>query len=124
MNNETALLLFNMDNIPILDIDHFTAFVGEDPVYQKEMIALYKEQATFSLENLKLAFKTNNNEDWYDSAHLLKGLASFSGTKRLQYHCEIAQNNSHVCRAEKQILLDTINNEIINSFTAFEEFLK
>jgi HPt (histidine-containing phosphotransfer) domain-containing protein len=57
---------------PVLDLDHLRRFTGGNRALEREVLALFAEQAPRTLRDMQLAA---TEKAWRDAAHTLKGSA-------------------------------------------------
>jgi HPt (histidine-containing phosphotransfer) domain-containing protein len=113
-----------MKNKSVLDIESFKSFTGDEIDHQITMIDLFSVQTSVYLNELKNSLHTNNNEDWHDTAHKLKGMSSFCGAISLHELCTYAQDNHLAPYLDKIDSLTQIEDEINAVNLAFKNYLK
>lgn len=75
------------DENVLLDTDHLAEFTGGDPVFQKQVLKVFLDNAPTYLDVLCKP----GNENWRTDAHKLKGAARSIGAWRLAREAERAE---------------------------------
>jgi HPt (histidine-containing phosphotransfer) domain-containing protein len=83
----------DLNAAPLFDVETFRMFLSQpdDKKEQTDMLALFHSQLDDYLKELEIACIKNNNENWIEIAHKIKGMCSFVGATNLREICEYAQ---------------------------------
>ena len=111
-----------MGQTQIIDTCIFHDYVGNDKAEVEFMIDLFVQQSSTYYAELKIACTHDDQAEWHDVAHKLKGMASFTGANQLYETCKTAQNKHEQPKHEKLYLLKTIENDIEQAVSFFKNY--
>jgi HPt (histidine-containing phosphotransfer) domain-containing protein len=93
----------------------FKSFCGDDPEQEKTMINMFIEQSQAYLAQMHEAYDLNCLDDWHDTAHKFKGMASFAGAEKLYDLCQAAQFSNDASDFVYKSMIEAIENETNNA---------
>lgn len=96
----------------VIDWDHLAMFTDGDKDEEAELFEMFVGYAEQSLEALKSATGSDQNENWKKAAHKLKGSAANFGAVTFAEQCAEAESNA---AADTQIKLEIIK-KILKSY--------
>jgi len=111
-----------MGHAQIIDTNIFHDYVGNDESQIEFMIDLFTEQSSTYFSELEIAYIHDDQTEWHDVAHKLKGMALFTGAHQLYKTCKTAQDNHECAKQEKLILLHTIEKDIEQAVSFFKNY--
>lgn len=95
-------------NAPI-DVEHLSLYTGNDPIITRDVLMLFREQASAWLKSLRAA---ETVEAWRQAAHKMKGGARGVGANDLAALAEAAESVSSLGSAEQVQQLSEIAGEV------------
>lgn len=104
----------------IFDPEKFTSYTGNDPHDIISMGELFFKQSDSYLEVMASAIANDNLEIWSNTAHKMKGMASFVGAGRLHDSCQQAETAGE----GQGLMLDIIKMEVMAVRKALSDFLQ
>ena len=114
------------DKKTVIDTEVLRKIIEYDREFEKELFAIFIENANFNIKKLETAIKTNDNNLWYMASHALKGACGSIGAFDLAKIIELAQKNSEAnlekkhdillkIKQEYQLVVDFIDNNYENN---------
>lgn len=106
----------------IIDTNIFHDYVGNDKSQIKFMIDLFTEQSATYFSELEIAYIHDDQTEWHDVAHKLKGMALFTGAHQLYETCKTAQDSYECSKNSKSSILKTIEKDIEQAVSFFKTY--
>lgn len=94
-----------------IDIDFLRSVVGDDREFEKELFAIFTENAQRNIDKMEEALKNSDTNSWYMASHAFKGAAASIGAFDLSKALEYAQRHPEDVSEEKQKILGKIKGE-------------
>lgn len=105
---------------PVVDLSNLRELTDGDTELERELFAEFIASSAEMLKNMQSLCVDGYNEDWYQNAHALKGLAANLGANKMMEAGKLAQDSSESPAAEKQSILTTLEAD----FSAAKMFLE
>lgn len=108
-SNETTDNDMNEETTPV-DLGHLRDFTDGDPEEEKEFFEIYLKQSEIIIDTLEGSLE--DNKEWEDAAHKLKGASANLGANRLANICSEAEDKYKAPKEQKTELLKAIKEEL------------
>jgi PAS domain S-box-containing protein len=95
-----------------VDIEHLNIFTGGDKKEERELTALFFEQAKYSVITLQDTLSKDDGEGWKMAAHKLKGASANFGANMLSQYAFDAEQAQYEDKNFKRRMYNLINDEI------------
>lgn len=95
-----------------IDLAHLEMFTEGDPEVEKELLALFFNEADSSMSKLEQSFANNDSDAWEKTAHRLKGASVNLGANPLSDACEAAEDNYAANQEDKDAMLINIKTKL------------
>ena len=112
----------NKDNKPI-DIEFLRGIIDNDIGFEKELFAIFSENAYRNTIKLEDAIKSGDNNSWYMAAHAFKGASASIGAFGLSQILEYAQKHPEESAEKKLELMKKVRDEFRLVLDFFNEDL-
>lgn len=117
--------IFENKNYPV-DLEHLAIFTNGDKKEERELTALFFEQVKYSITSLQESIANNDNNNWREAAHKLKGASANFGANSLSkiaFDSEIMYNEN---KKIKRDLLQDMEDEMLKiaEFMDYDSGLK
>ena len=108
-----------------IDVEFLRSIIENDAEFEKELFAIFIENANRNVEKMDDAIKNSNDNSWYMASHAFKGAAASIGAFDLSKILEYAQKHPEENYEQKTELLKKVKEELgfVISFIN-EELLK
>jgi HPt (histidine-containing phosphotransfer) domain-containing protein len=108
-----------------IDTEFLRSVIDDDKEFEKELFAIFSENAHRNITKMEDAIKDGDNNSWYMASHAFKGasasIGAFDLSKVLEYAQKHPEDNSEgkseilkKVREEFALVLDFINEEILD----------
>ena len=104
----------------VIDLEFLRSVIENDREFEKELFAIFTENAHSNILRMTKAIEEPAKNDWYMSAHAFKGAAASIGAFRLSEMLEYAQKHPDEEADKKKVILQKIKDE----FVLVLEFIK
>jgi len=110
-----------MDNSnKAIDIDFLRNVIDNDREFEKELFAIFSENAERNIVKMEEAINKTDNNAWYMASHAFKGAAASVGAFELSKLLEHAQKHPEDAAAEKNNILQQVK----DNFKLVLDFIK
>ena len=96
-----------------IDVEFLRSIIENDVEFEKELFAIFTENAERNVEKMEEAIKTSNDNSWYMASHAFKGAAASIGAFDLSKILEYAQKHPEENYEQKTELLKKIKEELV-----------
>ncbi len=107
-----------------VDTEFLRSIIENDIEFEKELFAIFSENAHRNMVKMQDAIKDGDNNSWYMASHAFKGAAASIGAFELSKALEYAQKHPedsseqktetlNKVREEFRLVLDFINEELL-----------
>ncbi len=96
----------------VIDIEFLRSIIENDFEFEKELFAIFIENAHRNIEKMQEAIKVANDNSWYMSSHAFKGAAASIGAVELANVLEYAQNHPEETAEQKNALMQKVKSEL------------
>lgn len=107
-----------------IDTEFLRSIIENDVEFEKELFAIFSENAHRNMAKMEDAIKSNDNNSWYMACHAFKGasasIGAFDLSKVLEYAQKHPEENAeqktgvlNKVREEFRHVLDFINEELL-----------
>ena len=93
-----------------IDIEFLRSIIENDFEFEKELFAIFSENATRNVTKMEDAIKSGDSNSWYMSSHAFKGASASIGAFQLSNILEYAQKQYLI---EKDIHVVNLNVRVI-----------
>jgi HPt (histidine-containing phosphotransfer) domain-containing protein len=108
-----------------IDTEFLRSVIDDDKEFEKELFAIFSENAHRNITKMEDAIKDGDNNSWYMASHAFKGasasIGAFDLSKVLEYAQKHPEDNSEgkneilkKVREEFGLVLNFINEEILD----------
>ncbi len=94
-----------------IDLEFLRNVIENDREFEKELFAIFIENAKSNLVKMDEAIKNSDNNAWYMASHAFKGAAASIGAFDLSKSLEYAQRHPEDSMEEKTQILQKIRDE-------------
>ncbi len=94
-----------------IDVNFLRSVIEDDREFERELFAIFTENAQRNLVKMEDAIKNNDNNSWYMSSHAFKGAAASIGAFNLSNSLEYAQTHPEDSNDDKVEILNRIKKE-------------
>lgn len=95
-----------------VDLEFLKSVIDDDAEFQKELFAIFIENANRNIEKMEDALKSSNNNSWYMAAHAFKGASASIGAMTLAGILEHAQKFPEETVEQKSAILNQVKEEL------------
>jgi HPt (histidine-containing phosphotransfer) domain-containing protein len=114
----------NQNRKKAIDTEFLRSIIENDVEFEKELFAIFSENAHRNITKMEDAVKSGDNNSWYMASHAFKGASASIGAFDLSKVLEHAQKHPEGAVAEKsevlkkvkeefRLVLDFINEELL-----------
>jgi len=114
----------NQNRKKAIDTEFLRSIIENDIEFEKELFAIFSENAHRNITKMEDAIKSGDNNSWYMASHAFKGASASIGAFDLSKVLEHAQKNPEEnaedknevlkkVREEFALVLDFINEELL-----------
>lgn len=103
-----------------IDIEFLRGVIDNDREFEKELFAIFTENAERNIEKMENALKAADNNAWYMASHAFKGASASIGAFDLSRSLEHAQRHPEDSEKDKTQILEKIKQE----YKLVVEFIK
>jgi HPt (histidine-containing phosphotransfer) domain-containing protein len=96
-----------------IDREFLRGIIDNDKEFEKELFAIFSENAHRNIVKLEEAIKDGNNNSWYMAAHAFKGAAASIGAFDLSKILEYAQKHPEDDSEKKLKLIAEVREEMV-----------
>jgi HPt (histidine-containing phosphotransfer) domain-containing protein len=104
-----------MENIQrkrAIDTEFLRSIIENDKEFEKELFAIFSENATRNINKMEDAIRSGDGNSWYMAAHAFKGASASIGAFDLSKILEYAQRHPEENFEQKSELLVKIREEL------------
>lgn len=94
-----------------IDIEFLRGVIDNDREFEKELFAIFTENADRNIEKMENAVKNSDNNAWYMASHAFKGASASIGAFDLSRSLEHAQRHPEDSENDKNQILEKIKQE-------------
>ncbi len=102
-----------------IDVEFLRNVIDNDREFEKELFAIFTENAARNIQKMEEAMNKNDNNAWYMASHAFKGAAASIGAFNLSKLLEYAQKHSDENAAAKADVVQKVRAE----FKLVQEFI-
>lgn len=102
-----------------IDIDFLRSVIDNDREFEKELFAIFSENAKRNIVKMEEAINKTDNNAWYMASHAFKGAAASIGAFELSKTLEYAQKHPEDNAEEKNKTLQQVR----DNFTLVLDFI-
>lgn len=95
-----------------IDLEFLKSVIGDDIEFEKELFAIFTENANSHVLKMEDAIKSSNGNSWYMASHAFKGASASIGAMGLANLLEYAQKHPEDAAEIKTELLNHIKEEL------------
>ena len=95
-----------------IDTEFLRSIIDNDKEFEKELFAIFSENAHRNIAKMEEAIKTGDNNSWYMASHAFKGAAASIGAFDLSKSLEYAQKHPEEDTQKKLSVLNNIREEL------------
>jgi HPt (histidine-containing phosphotransfer) domain-containing protein len=95
-----------------VDVEFLRSIIENDVEFEKELFAIFTDNAQRNVEKMEEAIKTSNDNSWYMASHAFKGASASIGAFDLSKILEYAQKHPEENYEQKTELLNKIKEEL------------
>ena len=95
-----------------IDVEFLRSIIENDFEFEKELFAIFVENAHRNIEKMEDAIKDSNDNSWYMASHAFKGASASIGAFELSKILEYAQKHPEENYEQKTELLKKIKTEL------------
>ena len=95
-----------------IDLEFLKSVIDDDVEFQKELFAIFIENANRNLEKMEDALKSSNNNSWYMASHAFKGASASIGAMKLAGILEHAQKFPEEALEQKASIISQVKEEL------------
>lgn len=94
-----------------IDIEFLRSVIEDDREFEKELFAIFTENAQRNIVKMEEAIQKVDNNSWYMASHAFKGAAASIGAFELSKSLEYAQRHPEDNMEEKVRILQKVRDE-------------
>jgi len=94
-----------------IDIEFLRSVIEDDREFEKELFAIFTENAQRNIVKMEEAINKSDNNAWYMASHAFKGAAASIGAFDLSKSLEYAQKHPEDNISEKTQILQKVRDE-------------
>lgn len=94
-----------------IDLDFLRGIIDNDLEFEKELFAIFLDNAHQNIVKMQEAVTNSDNNGWYMASHAFKGSSASIGAFSLSRILEYAQNHQQETFDEKVKILDEVKQE-------------
>src|SRR3989338_4301481 len=91
-----------------IDLEFLRSVVGDDREFEKELFAIFTENADRNISKMENAVKNNDSNSWYMASHAFKGAAASIGAFGLSKALEYAQRHPEDNNEDKLKIVEKV----------------
>lgn len=95
-----------------IDVEFLRSIIEDDFEFEKELFAIFIENAHRNIEKMDDAIKSSNDNSWYMASHAFKGAAASIGANDLSNILEYSQKHPEASVEQKNELLKKVKDEL------------
>ncbi len=95
-----------------IDVEFLRSIIENDFEFEKELFAIFTDNAQHNIEKMEDAIKKSNDNSWYMASHAFKGASASIGAFDLSKILEYAQKHPDENYEQKTKLLNKIKDEL------------
>ncbi len=95
-----------------IDTEFLRSIIDNDKEFEKELFAIFAENAQRNIVKMEDAIKSSDNNSWYMASHAFKGAASSIGAFDLSKALEYAQKHPEEEAQKKMSVLNNVREEL------------
>lgn len=95
-----------------IDLEFLKSVIGDDSEFEKELFAIFVENAHGNVAKMEEAIASDNGNSWYMASHAFKGASASIGAFDLSKILEYAQKHPEETADQKNELLKNVKNEL------------
>ncbi|NBV07327.1 MAG: hypothetical protein EBS06_08885 [Proteobacteria bacterium] len=95
-----------------IDVEFLRSIIENDVEFEKELFAIFTENANRNVEKMEDAIKSSNDNSWYMASHAFKGASASIGAFDLSRILEYAQKHPEENYEQKTELLRKVKEEL------------
>lgn len=95
-----------------IDVEFLRSIIENDAEFEKELFAIFTDNAGRNIEKMEEAVKSSNDNAWYMASHAFKGAAASVGAFDLSKILEYAQKHPEENYEQKTELLRKVKEEL------------
>ena len=95
-----------------IDIEFLRSIIENDFEFEKELFAIFSENATRNVTKMEDAIKSGDSNSWYMSSHAFKGASDSIGAFQLSNILEYAQKHPEDNIEQKNEILSKVKDEL------------
>lgn len=95
-----------------IDVEFLRSIIEDDFEFEKELFAIFTENAHRNIEKMEDVIKTSNQNSWYMASHAFKGASASVGAMELANILEYAQKHPEETTEQKIKLLKQVREEL------------
>jgi HPt (histidine-containing phosphotransfer) domain-containing protein len=99
------------DKKSAIDVAFLRSVIEDDREFERELFAIFTENAQRNLVKMDEAMKAPDNNAWYMASHAFKGAAASIGAFELSKTLEKAQTHPEDSLEEKTVILTKVKEE-------------
>ena len=96
-----------------IDTEFLRSIIDNDKEFEKELFAIFSENAHRNIMKMEDAIKSGDNNSWYMAAHAFKGAAASIGAFDLSKTLEYAQKHPEEDLEKKNKVLSEVREEMV-----------
>ncbi len=100
------------DNKKAIDVDFLRSIIENDIEFEKELFAIFTDNAKRNIEKMEEAIRSANDNSWYMASHAFKGASASIGAFELSKILEYAQKHPEENYEQKTQLLNKVKEEL------------
>jgi HPt (histidine-containing phosphotransfer) domain-containing protein len=99
-------------NKRVIDIEFLRSVIDNDIEFEKELLAIFSENASRNLAKMEESAKNGDNNSWYMASHAFKGASASIGAFDLSKLLEHAQKHPEYSKREKEEIVEQVRKEV------------
>ena len=99
-------------DVKAIDVEFLRSIIENDVEFEKELFAIFIENAQRNVEKMEEAIKDSNDNSWYMASHAFKGASASIGAFELSKVLEYSQKHPEENYEQKTELLKKIKEEL------------
>ncbi len=101
-----------MESKKAIDTEFLRSIIENDKEFEKELFAIFSENAHRNMIKMEEAIKNSDNNSWYMASHAFKGAAASIGAFELSKALEYAQKHPEDNMEQKNDILKKVREEL------------
>ena len=95
-----------------IDLEFLKSVIGDDVEFEKELFAIFIENAHNNVAKMEDALATSNTNSWYMASHAFKGASASIGAFDLSAILEYAQKHPEETAEQKKAVVQKLKDEL------------